>query len=125
MDTAGQFGRFWVCVAVGVFGGVLYELCSFAVLPLKPKIRGVIRFVADIAFFALVAAVCVWIACTLRFPNFRDYYYLGYGVGIILYLKTFHKAVAFLKKLCYNGIKKLVNCVKSKKIFRKKGEKRL
>ncbi len=125
MDTVGQFGRFWVCVAVGVVGGFLYELCSLAVFPRKGKIHGWLRLFADISFFLLFAALCVGVACALRFPTFREYFYIGYAVGIILYLKTFHKAVAFFKRICYNSVKKLVNCVKSKKIFRKKGEKRL
>ena len=125
MDTAGQFGRFWLCVAVGIVGGFLYELCSLTVFPFKQKVRLCLRFVADVAFFTVFAALCVWIACIFRFPNFREYYYIGYAVGLILYLKTFHKAVAFFKKLCYNVVKRLVNCVKMRKIFRKKGEKRL
>jgi hypothetical protein len=125
MDTAGQFQRFLTCVAVGFLGGILYELISLLDIPCKAKVRVWLRLTADVAFFALFAVVCVWSATKLRFPSFRGYYYFGYAIGLILYLKTFHKAVAFFKKICYNGIKRLLNCVKSKKIFRKKGEKRL
>ena len=124
MDTQGQFGRFWVCVAAGVVGGVIYELCSFFVFG-KKRLRFCLRTVADILFFALFAVACIIVASVLKFPSFREYYYFGYALGFILYLKTFHKAVAFFKKTCYNGVKKLVNCVKNKQIFRKKGEKRL
>ena len=125
MDTAGQFQRFLICIAVGLAGGVLYELTSLLVIPCKAKVRVWLRLTADIAFFALFALLCVWTAAELRFPSFREYYYFGYAIGLILYSKTFHKAVAFFKKLCYNSLKKLLNCVKFKKIFRKKGEKRL
>ncbi len=124
MDSAGQLSRFFVCVSVGIVGGFLYELCSLLALPKAEKLRKPLRFVADVAFFALFAAVCIAVANVLCFPDFREYYYLGYAVGMILYLKTFHKAVAFFKKICYNSIKKLVNCVKNGKSFRKKEEKR-
>jgi hypothetical protein len=125
MDTLGQLERFFICAAVGIVGGVFYELCSLFVFGKREKIRVSLRFVADVAFFAGFALLCVAVASWLRFPAFREYYYLGYAVGLLLYLKTFHKAVAFLKKTCYNSLKKLVNCVKNWKIFRKKGEKRL
>ena len=125
MDTLGQLERFFICAAVGVVGGGFYEICSLAVFGKKEKMRFWLRFCADIAFFIGFSAICVAAASWLRFPDFREYYYLGYAVGLLLYLKTFHKAVAFFKKTCYNGLKKLVNCVKNWKIFRKKGEKRL
>jgi len=125
MDTLGQLERFFICAAVGVVGGVFYELCSLVAVGKRKKLRFWLRFIADSVFFVGFAVLCVAVASWLRFPAFREYYYLGYAVGLLLYLITFHKAVAFFKKICYNALKKLVNCVKNWKIFRKKGEKRL
>ncbi|MBO5363417.1 MAG: spore cortex biosynthesis protein YabQ [Clostridia bacterium] len=131
MDTAGQLSRFFVCVLIGIVGGVLYDLFSLPVpfgQVLKKRFQKgaqIIRFVADVGFFIAFAALCIVALNALCFPDFREYYYLGFAVGLILYLKTFHKAVAFFKIMCYNVVKKLVNCVKSRKNFRKKEEKRL
>ena len=94
-----------------------------AALPRPKKWRIVLRFVADIAFFVAFAGLCVFVASWLCLPSFREYYYLGFALGLLLYLKTFHKAVAFFKKMCYNVVRKLVNCLKKRKNFRKKEEK--
>ena len=130
MDSGGQLAYFFVCVTLGVAGGGIYEVFS---LFLPPTVVGkhpkkavlVLRFCADVAFFIVFAALCIFALNRLCFPAFREYYYLGFGVGLLLYLKTFHKAVDFFKFMCYNGIQKLVNCAKSRKNFRKKEEKRL
>lgn len=123
MDTAGQLSRFGICLALGMLGGVLYELISLIVFPKTGKVKNVLRCLADVLFFLAFAALCIFVLGSLRFPAFREYYYLAFALGLIIYLKTFHKAVAFLKNICYNGVRKMVNCVKKRKIFRKKGEK--
>lgn len=125
MDSAGQLKIFLTCVLLGVAGGLLYEAVSLLALPKPKKAQKPLRFLADVIFFTAFAVVCIWTFTALRFSSFREYHYLGFAIGLILYLKTFHKAVAFFKNICYNGIKKLVNCAKKRKNFRKKEEKRL
>ena len=123
MDGAGQLPVFFLCVSLGLAGGFVYEVVSLVALPRPKKWRSGLRFVADIAFFVAFAGLCVFVASVLCLPSFREYYYLGFALGLLIYLKTFHKAVAFFKKMCYNGIRKLINCIKKRKNFRKKEEK--
>ena len=123
MDGAGQLPVFVLCVSLGFAGGFVYEAVSLLALPRPKKWRIVLRFVADIVFFVGFAVLCVFVTSWLCLPSFREYYYLGFAFGLLLYLKTFHKAVAFFKKICYNSIRKLVNCLKMRKNFRKKEEK--
>ena len=126
MDTAYQWQQFCVCILQGVVGGIIYEICSLPFLAKgKCKIYQLFRLVADVLFFALFALFCVYVGNRLGLPSIREYYFLGYAAGAVLYSKTFHKAVAFFKKICYNCIRKLVNCLKSRKNFRKKEEKRV
>ena len=125
MDSAGQLSIFFVCVSVGIVGGFLYEGVSLAALPRPKKWRPWLRFGADILFFLGFAVLCVWVASALCLPAFREYYYLGFAVGLLLYLKTFHKAVAFLKKICYNIFRKAVDGIKKPKSFCKSKEKGL
>ena len=125
MDTAGQLGRFLTCVLLGGLGGVLYDALSLFVPKSLKRVGKTLRFAADVAFFALFALGCVWAFNKLRFPAFREYFYLGLATGLIIYLKSLHKAVAFFKNLCYNVGKKLINRLKSRKSFRKKEEKSL
>ena len=125
MDSSGQLVKFFTCLLLGFFGGGIYELCSLLALPKPSRLKNLLRAIADVLFFLVFAVFCIAALTALTFASFREYYYLGFAVGLILYLKTFHKAVAFLKKICYNGIRKLVYCLKSRKNFRKKEEKLL
>ena len=125
MDSKGQLVKFLTCVLIGIIGGIIYETVSLLALPKPQKCKRFFRAIADVSFFLLFAGLCIYVLTMLKFPAFREYYYLGFAVGLILYIKTFHKAVAFFKKICYNCIRKLVNCLKSRKNFRKKEEKSL
>ena len=125
MDSAGQLPIFFLCVSLGFGGGFLYDGVSLLAIPRPRKWRFALRFVADILFFLAFSVLCVGVASRLCLPDFREYYYIGFALGILLYLKTFHKAVAFFKKVCYNSIRKLVGCIKRRKNFRVKEEKRL
>lgn len=125
MDSQGQLARFLTCVLLGLVGGVIYECTSLLSLPWRRKAKAVMRGVADVTFFALFAILCVWVLTMLNISAFREYYYLGFAIGLILYIKTFHKALAFFKRICYNTITKLVKCPKNRKNFREKGEEKL
>ena len=125
MDSAGQLPIFFLCVSLGFGGGFLYEVVSLMALPKPKKWRGGLRFLADVAFFVAFAGLCVFMMSWFCLPSFREYYYVGFALGLLIYLKTFHKAVAFFKKICYNSVRKLINCLKNRKNFRKKEEKRV
>ena len=126
MDTAYQWQQFCVCILQGVVGGIIYEICSLPFLAKgKCKIYQLFRLVADVLFFALFALFCVYVGNRLGLPSIREYYFLGYAAGAVLYSKTFHKAVAFLKKICYNGAKKAIKWPKRKKNFPSRKEKSL
>lgn len=125
MDGAGQLPIFLLCVSLGLAGGFVYEAVSLMALPKPKKCRVAFRFIADVVFFVAFAGLCVFVVSRFTLPSFREYYYLGFALGLVLYLKTLHKAVAFFKKICYNSIRKLVNCLKKRKNFRKKEEKRI
>ena len=116
MDTKGQFSVFCICIAVGFVGGLLYE--SFSVLRWIfgcPRGKSKALCVAlDILFFLSFAVLCVFAAYTFRFPAFRTYMWLGYGIGFLLYLKIVHRIVAFFENMCYNKATKLIKKLKNR-----------
>ncbi len=125
MDSKGQFGVFCLCVAVGLVGGLLYEIfvllrALFRCEKGKNKIVGILL---DAAFFVCFAMLCVYAAYRFRFPNLRFYMWIGYAVGGIIYLKTLRRIVAFLEKVCYNKAIKVAKKVKTKKKLSKMGDK--
>lgn len=103
MPTENQFIVFCLCMAVGFAGGILYEPFSLlrSVFSVKESKRKAIGGILDLLFCTSFAIVCILSAFALDFPDFRLYMCIGYGVGGIIYLKTLHKVVAFLKKICY------------------------
>ena len=105
-----QFFVFCICIAVGFVSGIAYELLHFLRLLFGCK-QGKniwVETVADIAFFAALAIVHTLAAYLFHFPAFRVYMWIGEGVGLIIYLKTLHKILAFLQIMCYNRITKLI-----------------
>ncbi len=123
-----QFFVFCICIATGFVSGILYELFHFLRLLLGCK-RGKnawIETIADIAFFAAFATAHTVAAYLFHFPSFRVYMWIGEGVGLIIYLKTLHKILAFLQIMCYNRITKLIKRAKNKiKLFSKREKKTL
>ena len=106
MDSKNQLAYFGLCVAVGFVGGVVYEIFALVRLCLggakgKNKILG---GALDIIYCVVFAVLTVFSRFCFRFPDFRVYFWLGYAVGGILYLKTLHKIIAFFEKLCYTNV---------------------
>ncbi|MBQ7368577.1 MAG: hypothetical protein IJW60_02580 [Clostridia bacterium] len=125
MDTRHQFAVFALCIGVGFVGGALYE--AFALVKkLLGEARGKNKFLcglSDVLFFVCFACFCVAAAFAFRFPDFRVYMWIGYGLGGILYFKTLHEIVAFFEKMCYNGITKLIKKAKNReKTLSKRGD---
>lgn len=116
MDAANQISIFLVCVLVGVASGVVYELFYI----LRKLCGDVAGIVFDVLFFLAFAAMSVFAAVLFSFPNFRVYMYLGNVLGLILYLKSVHRIVAFLLKLCYNKARKGIKRRKITKNSKKK-----
>ena len=107
MDTIGQFREFCICVAFGVGCGVLYEAFSLLKTAFfwSKAVQKILIGVFDICFWLVLFVGSVWLTYTFSFSEFRVYTWVGYLLGGILYLKTLHKIVAFLKKMCYNKLR--------------------
>ena len=118
MDAADQIFIFLVCVLVGVASGPLYELCFVFRKIAGARIIAAVIF--DALYFLLFAAICVFTAVLFSFPDFRVYMYLGNLLGLVLYLKSIHRIVAFLWKLCYNKARKVIKRRKITKNTKKK-----
>ena len=108
MDTQNQFAVFGLCLFIGFLGGILYEPFSFFRFLCgcdrgKNKVLGGIF---DIAFWIVFAVISVAAAYLFHFPALRVYMWIGEGVGLIIYLKTLHKILAFLQIMCYNKVTK-------------------
>lgn len=116
MDTQNQFAVFGLCLFIGFLGGILYEPFSFLRFLCgcdrgKNKVLGGIF---DIAFWIVFALISVAAAYLFHFPALRVYMWIGYLSGGILYLKTLHRIVAFLKNLCYNKVTKWIKKAKNR-----------
>lgn len=115
MDTVHQLPNFLICIGVGFFGGILYEVFSIlakAVGAKKPR-RVILQGTIDVGFFLAFAMLAIASAYVFAFPDFRIYMWVGYLVGGIIYLKTLHKIIAFFENICYNGIKKIAKKAKN------------
>ena len=126
MDSKNQFTVFCLCIGVGFFGGLLYELFAIPRLFLKEEKKWgrILGMVLDIQYFISFAAFCVSMAYWLRFPDFRTYMWLGYLGGGIIYSKTLRRILAFLEKVCYNNLTKGIATLKTrKKTLQKQGVK--
>lgn len=117
MDTKGQFTYFLLSVTVGFIGGLLYEIVAFFRLLLgsKHKKARIIGGVLDVFFGITFGIFCIYACYFLRFPDFRGYMMLGWGIGFIIYAKTLRRIVAFLEKVCYNTITKMGKRAKTDK----------
>lgn len=122
MDAKNQFICFCICLAVGFAGGFIYSACSF-VRTLFSCQRGknkAVGAIADVAFFLAFALLTVAAAYAFRFPSFRVYMWAGYGLGLILYLKSLHKVVAFFQNVCYNKVTKVIEKARKRRKTLKK-----
>lgn len=118
MDASDQIFIFLVCVLTGVAAGIVYE--PFFLLRKVFRDKPAASVVFDTLFFLIFAAMSVAVSALFAFPDFRVYMYLGNFMGLILYLKSAHRIVAFLWKVCYNEARKVLKRRKSTKNFKKK-----
>ena len=123
MDTNHQYVYFLLSVGIGIVGGMIYEIFAFFRFVLcSNRKRRTIGAVVDVLFFCAFALFAIWAAHALRFPSFREYMWIGYLLGGIIYLKTLHRIVAFWEKVCYNVLAKLVKKAKKAKKLSEKGD---
>ena len=122
-----QFLMFLLCMAIGFMGGLLYEPFSFLRLlfgcDTKRKTLGIIL---DVGFFISFTVLSVIAVFLLKFPALQAFWWIGYAVGGIIYLKTLHKIIAFLEKVCYNVLVKMAKKARKKdKTLKKRRLKRI
>lgn len=124
MDTANQFLYFSLCIGIGFCGGIIYEFFAvFRALLKCEKRNKIFGILLDIIFLAFFAGVCVYLAFVFDFPAIRIYMWIGYAIGGILYAKTLRRMVAFLEKVCYNMLSKVLKRQKRRKKFLNTGDK--
>lgn len=116
MDSKNQLFYFCVCIVVGFFVGLVYEPFAFLrqVAGCNCKKRSPLGVIFDVLFPVIVALTCIFVQFILRFPSFRVYMWIGYALGYIIYLKILRRTLAFLQKLCYNLLAKVLRKAKNK-----------
>ncbi len=115
MDSQNQFYYFCICLGIGFAGGILYEI-FFAlrlILRCNREKNRPLGIALDILFCLLFIFFSIYLSFLLHFPDFRGYMFVGYGLGMAIYLKILHRIVAFFEKVCYNTGRKLINKVKN------------
>lgn len=103
MNGANEFFVFLVCVTCGIAGGFLYDFLYCVRYPFQAKW---VRYVFDALFWVLFAGIYLFVAVMTGMPSLRFFTFLGCIGGLFLYLKSFHKIVAFFARKVYNAITK-------------------
>ena len=123
MDSKDQLFYFCLCIVTGFCAGIFYEV--FVLLRYifrcdkgKNKIFGVLL---DMIYPCGVAILCIFTQFHLHLPAFRVYIWIGYAVGFIIYLKILRRILAFLQKMCYNMLAKVLRKAKIKRKTLQKG----
>ncbi len=99
-----------VCLFIGVLSGVFYEFFHFLKLIFKSDfllqiLNGLWAFSS---FF-----IYLKVSTDYYFPDFRIYMLLFILIGVIIYLLSFHKIIAFFSNWVYNKITNIIIRVKS------------
>ena len=92
MNGADQFYIFLICVTFGIFSGIFYDVIYCAVLPFR---RAWVKIAGEFLFAVIFTLLFIFLSLLFGFPAFRIYMLLGCAAGFCLYLKSFHKIVAF------------------------------
>ena len=92
MTDGNQFYIFLVCVSCGIAGGVVYDMFYLH--------RTFVRVRA-----AEIAGMYLFVSLLFGLPDLRFYMFLGCLIGLLLYLKSFHRIVAFFAEKVYNRVK--------------------
>lgn len=104
MNGADQFYVFMISVCCGAAGGLLYDALGIVRAPFRVP---AVRIVTDILFCAAFAALYLAVCVALSLPDLRFYSFAACVLGFFLYLKSFHKIVAFFGRKIYNKMKQI------------------
>ena len=107
MVASEQLKFFLSCLAMGFLGGACHDLFYGVVTPMKNgKWEARANFIYEIVYFLAFALAFVGLQARLGFPDPRAYLYFGILIGFWVYYKFFRIMLAFLKKVCYNIVRK-------------------
>lgn len=110
-STVNQIYILTVCMFTGILGGILYEPFFLARKLIRLHFFGII---ADVLFFVFFGITYVFISVMYDFPAVRPYMLAGALAGLLLYLFSLHRIVAFLIEKLYNNIKNKIRYRKRK-----------
>ena len=123
-----QLHIFLLCAACGIAGGALYDV--FFLLSRAFRHRAV-HIAADALFCVAFSGVYLLFSLSFALPSMRLYQFLACALGFFLYLKSFHKIVAFCADSVYNKIRPLLQKIRerlwrriSRGAFRKRKQRR-
>ena len=85
-----------VCLFIGVVCGVLYEVFYTLKFIFNNKL---LNHFLNFIFFICSAFIFTLLTCYFSLGNFRVYMAVFFMIGLILYLNTFHKIIAFFVSL--------------------------
>lgn len=94
-----QLYVFAVCLFAGLLSGGIYDVI-WLVKRLRPG--RTLGIVLDAVFFVLFSLLYIAVAVWFGLPYFRLFMLLGCLVGLLVYLKSCHRMVAFFCKWLYN-----------------------
>ena len=119
--TLNQFHYFALACSLGICCGLVYDVLYLFTGYLKSPITAGIR---DFLFFPIMLVLYVHYANSFNFPSFRVYLAIASLIGFYLYLKSFHKVVAFFANKGYNFIGRSFKKLLKRKLNgrRKKGK---
>ncbi|MGN1373417.1 MAG: spore cortex biosynthesis protein YabQ [Candidatus Coproplasma sp.] len=103
------------CILCGAVSGILYDVLYVARVivcgvdrqsyTVKDKI---FTFFCDFIYFAVFAGIFVYVCVCFDFYELRLFMLIGLAVGVLIYLKSLHSAIAFLIKKVYNYFNKRI-----------------
>lgn len=102
MESASQIYYFFCCLLCGAASGVVYDFIYVVKQIFSNK---KIHFLLDIIFFFAFSGMYIFTSVMFELPSFRLYMFIGCLIGLLLYLKSMHRMLAFFVKRLYNIVK--------------------
>lgn len=104
MNEYSQFFNFLICITCGIAGGFVYDFFYCVRYPFHAKW---VKIVTDVIYWVFFAALYLFVSILTGMPNLRFFTFAGCVIGLFLYLKSFHKIVAFFARKVYNRLHKV------------------
>lgn len=98
-----QIYFFFVCLLGGTFSGCFYDILYIVKTFIKGK---KVSVSLDILFFLVFAVIYIFLSVLFELPYFRLYMFIACLLGLLLYLESIHRIVAFFVKKLYNKLGK-------------------